>query len=79
MVAHPAAAAPAIASLKKSPPGSPPLEVTSPLGPPKTTQLSTASNSVFEQFKKQALENKERVCGVVVVLGQQLIPHPLSL
>lgn len=60
---------------KKSPPRSPPLEVTSP--PPKPTQLSTASNSVFEQFKKQALENKERVCILLLVLLQGL-SHPLS-
>ena len=53
--------APPAADLKKSPGQSPPLEISSPLGHLKPAQPSTASNSVFEQFKKQALENKERV------------------
>lgn len=72
----PTATTTSVVPLKKSPPGSPPLEVTSPL--PKPTQLSTASNSVFEQFKKQALENKERVCVVTSVVARHLISLSLS-
>ena len=47
-----------------SPPHSPPLEVTSPVVTHKQALLpSTASNSVFEHFKRQALEKNERVSG----------------
>ena len=58
---------PAATPGKTSPPASPPLEVSSPLNPPKQALLSTASISVFEHFKKQALEKNERVsCAVQI-------------